>query len=64
MQERRNSIANTLELRLSCTNPSVHTLTTLCQYMYNVMSESIMEALTILTKDITIYENSSLIVNR
>ena len=23
MQERRNSIANTLELRLSCTNPSI-----------------------------------------
>ena len=26
MQERRNSIANTLELRLSCTNPSICTI--------------------------------------
>ena len=26
MQERRNSIANALELRLSCTNPSIESL--------------------------------------
>ena len=26
MQERRNSIANTLELRLSCTNPSIYSI--------------------------------------
>ena len=29
MQERRNSIANALELRLSCTNPSISYLTVL-----------------------------------
>ena len=28
MQERRNSIANALELRLSCTNPSIYGITT------------------------------------
>ena len=27
VQERRNSIANALELRLSCTNPSMWTMT-------------------------------------
>ena len=26
MQERRNSIANTLELRLSCTNPWIYVI--------------------------------------
>ena len=31
VQERRNSIANTLELRLSCTNPSIFSDTFLIQ---------------------------------
>ena len=30
VQERRNSIANTLELRLSCTNPSMYRLFYTC----------------------------------
>ena len=30
VQERRNSLANALESRLSCTNPSIYTATTAC----------------------------------
>ena len=41
MQERRNSIANTLELRLSCTNPSLYTcIYILLGYTKQTLSES------------------------
>ena len=35
MQERRNSIANALELRLSCTNPLIF------EYIFMITSKSI-----------------------
>ena len=39
MQERRNSIANTLELRLSCTNPSIlYTYNKYCPCLYPCQS--------------------------
>ena len=37
MQERRNSIANALELRLSCTNPSIYTCVCVCVWLCEVI---------------------------
>ena len=40
VQERRNSIANALELRLSCTNPSIWPSSVLCEEHYTMVKTS------------------------